>query len=133
MSLFKISLVWYMIFSSLILGMIPREGFALFVPSELQSGLDAGYNRNGELASIQGFLEKKIVSQRLLDFGLSTEEAYARIKNLSDEQIHELATHIDDIKSGGDSGLGVIVFLLVIVILVIVILQLTGHKVIITK
>lgn len=132
MSLFKISLVWYMIFSSLILGMIPREGFALFVPSELQSGLDAGYNRNGDLATIQGFLEKKIVSQRLLDLGLSTEEAYTRLKNLSDEQIHELATHIDDIKSGGD-GLGVVVALLVIVVLVIVILQLSGHKVIITK
>ncbi|MBI5746407.1 MAG: PA2779 family protein [Nitrospirae bacterium] len=112
--------------------MIPREGFALFVPSELQSGLDAGYNRNGDLATIQGFLEKKIVSQRLLDLGLSTEEAYARLKNLSDEQIHELATHVDDIKSGGD-GLTVVVFLLVIVVLVIVILQLTGHKVIITK
>ena len=132
MSLFKISLVWYMIFSSLILGMIPREGFALFVPSELQSGLDAGYNRNGDMATIQGFLEKKIVSQRLLDLGLSTEEAYARLKNLSDEQIHELATHVDDIKSGGDS-LGVVIAILIIVILVVVILQITGHKVIITK
>ncbi len=133
MRLFKISLVWYMIFSSVILGMIPREGFALFVPSELQSSLDPAYNRDGDMATIQGFLEKKIVSQRLLDLGLSTEESYARLKNLSDEQIHELATRIDDIKSGGDSGLGVVVFLLVIVILVIVILQLSGHKVIITK
>lgn len=133
MSLFKISLVWYLIFSSLILGMIPREGFALFIPSDLQSGLEAGYDRKEDLAKIQGFLEKKIVTNRLMDLGLSTEEVYVRLKNLSNEQIHELATHIDDIKSGGDSGLGVVIALLVIVILVIVILQLSGHKVIVTK
>lgn len=132
MRIFKVSLVWHLVFLSLILGMIPNDGFALFIPSDLQSGLEAGYDRSNDLAKIQGFLEKKIVSQRLLDLGLSTEEVYARLRNLSDGQIHELATHIDDIKSGGD-GLGVVIALLVIVILVIVILQLTGHKVIITK
>ena len=132
MSLFKVSLVWYLILSSLILGMVPSDSFALFVPTDLQSGLDSGIDRMGDLAKIQGFLEKKIVTQRLLDLGLSTEEVYARLKNMSDEQIHEISMHIDDIKSGGD-GLGIIVTLLVIAILVIVILQLTGHKVIITK
>lgn len=132
MRIFKISLIWYLIFSSLILGMIPTDGFALFIPSDLQSSLEAGYDRKGDLIKIQGFLEKKIVTHRLLDLGLSTEEVYARLKNLSDEQIHEIATHIDDIKSGGDD-LGVLIALLVIVILVIIILQITGHKVIITK
>lgn len=132
MRIFKISLAWYLIFSALILGMIPNDGLALFIPSDLQSSLEAGYDRKGDLIKIQGFLEKKIVSQRLLDLGLSTEETYARLKNLSDEQIHEIATHIDDIKSGGDD-LGVLIAILIIVILVIVILQITGHKVIITK
>lgn len=132
MSLSKVYLVWYLIFSSIILGVIPSDGFAFFIPSDLQSSLEAGYDRKEDLEKVHGFLEKKIVTQRLLDLGLSTEEVYARLRNLSDGQIHELATHIDDIKSGGD-GLGVVIALLVIVILVIVILQLTGHKVIITK
>lgn len=132
MSIFRVSLVWYLIFSSLILGMVPRDGFALFIPSDLQSGIETGHDRNEDLTKIQAFLERKIVSQRLLDLGLSTEEVYARLKNLTGEQIHEIATHIDDIKWGGD-GLDVVIVLLVIAILVVIILQLTGHKVIITK
>jgi hypothetical protein len=43
-----------------------------------------------------------------------------------------MAQQIDELKVGAD-GIGVVVGLLVIVILVILILQLLGHRVVITK
>jgi hypothetical protein len=47
--------------------------------------------------------------------------------------MHNLALQIDEIKAGGDSGLGIVIALLVIAILVVLLIQLTGHKVVITK
>jgi hypothetical protein len=49
---------------------------------------------------------------------------------MTDAQIHQLATNLDEVRVGGD-GLGVVIALLVIAILVVVLLQLTGHKVIV--
>jgi type II secretory pathway component PulF len=57
----------------------------------------------------------------------------ARVAQMSDAQIHQAVTQLDSLQPGGDSGLGVIIGLLVIAILVVVLLQLTGHRVVITK
>ncbi|MBI4687786.1 MAG: hypothetical protein HY756_08415, partial [Nitrospirae bacterium] len=56
----------------------------------------------------------------------------SRISQLSDQQVHQLALNLDEIKAG-DDGLGIIIALLVIAILVVLLIQLTGHKVVITK
>jgi hypothetical protein len=57
-------------------------------------------------------------------------EVRSRLDGMTDAQIHQLATNIDEVRVGGD-GLEFIVVLLVIAILVIVIMQVTGHKVIV--
>jgi hypothetical protein len=78
-------------------------------------------------------LESRLVSQRLSDLGFSQGEISSRLNQLSDEQIHYFASHLESLQTGGDAGLGIIIALLVIAILVVVLLQLSGHKVIITK
>ena len=90
-------------------------------------------DRTADIEKIQNVLETKAVRERLKQFGLSHEEIAERLSQLSDEQIHQIALQLDDLRVGQDSGLGVIIAVLVIVILVIVILQLTGHKIIVTK
>jgi hypothetical protein len=64
---------------------------------------------------------------------LGPHEVSARVAQMSDAQLHQTVAQLDSVQPGGDSGLGVIIGLLVIAILVVVLLQLTGHRVVITK
>ncbi|MDO8746262.1 MAG: hypothetical protein Q7J70_01200, partial [Thermodesulfovibrionales bacterium] len=61
------------------------------------------------------------------------EEINSRLAQLNDQQIHNLALQVDEIKVGGDGGLGIVIALLVIAILVVLFIQLTGHRVVVTK
>jgi hypothetical protein len=86
--------------------------------------------RTTDLDKVQKFLEMKMVRERLKDLGFTGEEIQGKVKDLSDQQIHQLALKMDDLKVGGD-GAGFIIALLVIVILVILIIQLTGHRIVV--
>lgn len=119
---------WYLVIAMFIIGIAPRVDAGL-VGSEITSLMQV--DRTAELEKIQKFLETKAVSKRLGQFGYTQDEVQKRLTQLSDQQIHQIATKLDDLKIGGD-GAGIVIALLVIVILVIVILQLTGHKVIVT-
>jgi hypothetical protein len=103
----------------------PAQGWAMFIPSQT-----AGIARQADMASIQKTLESTIVKQRLMDYGLSSEEAMARINKLSDEQVHQFASQLDSLQAGADDGVDALVFLVVVAILVILILEITGHHVI---
>lgn len=115
----------YLVFATFLLT-LPAQGWAMFLPS---AG-DPASMRQAELSSIQRTLESTVIKQRLADFGLSSEEAVARLNTLSDEQIHQFAGNLDSLQAGAD-GVDGLIFLLLVVILVIVILQLTGHHVIV--
>lgn len=127
----KRSLVGYLVIASFVLGFLSAfpatEGWAMFLPSNLTAP-----GRQEDLTKIQPFLESKIIRQRLIDLGLNQQEISSRLSQLSDQEIHDVASKIDTLQAGGDV-LGTIVVLLVIAILVVVLLQLTGHKVIVTK
>ncbi len=110
----------------------PAVGLASFVPSEAALSAPA-FDRDAELVRLKTFLERKVVSQRLADWGLGPEAVASRLGSLTDAQIHQTVVQLDSVQPGGDSGLGVIIGLLVIAILVVVLLQLTGHRVVITK
>ncbi|OGW54021.1 MAG: hypothetical protein A2Y81_09950 [Nitrospirae bacterium RBG_13_43_8] len=119
---------WYLVIAMFIIGIAPRVDAGL-VESEITSLTQV--DRTAELGKIQNFLETKAVSKRLEQFGYTQDEVQKRLTQLSDQQIHQIATRLDDLKIGGD-GAGIIIALLVIVVLIIVILQLTGHKVVVT-
>ena len=116
-------LSFYLVFATFLLT-LPSQGWAMFVPAS-----QAAPARQADLGSIQKTLESAVVKQRLMDFGLSPEEALARINMLSDEQTHALAANLDSLQAGADS-VGALVFLLVVAIIVVLVLQATGHSVI---
>jgi hypothetical protein len=49
---------------------------------------------------IQKFLEMKMVRERLKEFGLTPDEIQARLSQFDDQQVHQLALRLDDLKVG---------------------------------
>jgi Family of unknown function (DUF6627) len=120
------AVTWYMIAVIFVLGFVPRVE-AGFIASQVSQG---SQNRAEYLGAVQKSLEVRMVSETLEKFGMTKAEVKSRLDVMTDAQIHQLATSLDEVRVGGD-GLELIVLLLVIAILVVVLLQLTGHKVIV--
>jgi len=122
-------LVIYLIVAVLAISTFAGPAEAMFVSAAPQQSMNeataAATSRAADLAKIQTALESKILQQRLFDYGLSPEEAMARVNKLSDVRIHQLATHTDSLQAGGDGGAVFFVFLLLVVVLVVLIMELT--------
>jgi hypothetical protein len=76
----------------------------------------AAVDRTQDLQKVQRFLEQKEVAQRLEHMKLSAPEVESRLSNLSDQELHQVASKIDRQNPGADAG-GVAVTVLVIGIL----------------
>ena len=121
-------LIWYLVVAMLIIGITPRA-YAGFSPSE-GIGLSPS-ERSADIKKLQKFLEMKMVGGRLRELGLTTDEVKARVGELDDGQLHQVALKIDDLKVGADSGIGILAALAVIVILVIILVFLLQHRIVI--
>ena len=86
--------------------------------------------RAADLSKMQAFLEQKVVLQKLVDYGVSPEEAMAKVRAMSDKDLHRLASLTDRVAEGAD-GLGLVIGLAVLVILVLVILMLMNKRVVV--
>jgi hypothetical protein len=126
-------LVWTLAVTTLVTGIFPPEARAMLAPPTAAGEPDAGLNRTADLQKVQSVLETKVVRQRLADYGLSREEISARVNQLSDAQLHQLATQIDAMIPAGDAGFGIVIALLVIAILAVILVYLLGHRIAITK
>ncbi len=126
--LFMKHVAWYLVIALFIISIVPRADAGL-APSEVVTL--AEIDRNADIEKIQQVLEKKALKERLLQLGLTKDEIQKRLNQLSDQQIHQIALQLDNLKVGGDA-VGIIIALLIIAILVILILQLTGHRVIVS-
>ena len=80
--------------------------------------------REFEEIKVRKALENKIVSQKLIEHGLTTEEAQNKIELMTDEEVHQLASLSDRMPAGGDGGVGLVVGILVIAALVLLIIYL---------
>lgn len=69
-------------------------------------------------------LENKIVAERLKNHGLTAEEVSKKLDTMTDDQVHQIASLADRIPAGGDSGVGIVIAILVIVALVLLIVYL---------
>jgi len=121
---------WYLVVAMFIIGIAPRVDAGL-APSEIIALSQT--DRAADLAKIQKVLELKAVGERLTQLGLAREEIKNRLDQLSDQQIHQAALQLDDLKVGQGDPLGIIIALLVIAILIVILLKLTGRRVFITK
>jgi len=97
----------------------------------ITSHLPEAENRSVDLAKVQSYLENKIVHQKLVDYGVSPEEAKAKVEAMSPRDLHRLASLTDRAAAGTDSGLGLLIGIAVLVILILVILKLSHKEVII--
>ena len=79
---------------------------------------NSSIQRSADMQTVQTFLEQKQVRDRLVTFGMNDSEIQSRLGNLSNSELHQVATHIDKEAPGADGG-GVLVTVLVIGILVV--------------
>jgi hypothetical protein len=91
---------------------------------------DAG-SRVEDMAKVQAFLENKVVIQKLVDYGVSPSEAMAKVREMSAQDLHRLASLTDRAAAGTSDALGFLIGLAILVILVIVIFKLMNKEVII--
>ncbi len=119
----------YLVCAMFVVGIVPRVDAGLS-PSEViaLSQID----RVSDLQKIQEILETKMIRTRLEQLGFSQDEIQARLTQLNDQQIHQLALKLDKIKVGG-GGLEILIVILLIGILVVLYLQYSGRKIVIQK
>ena len=124
---------WFVL---LALGMASWMGLLGSLRGVAEAGLIASHlseveNRSEDLAKVQSFLENKIVVQKLVDYGVSREEAKAKVEAMSAQDLHRLASLTDRAAAGTDSALGILIGIAILIILIIVILKLMHKDVII--
>ena len=87
--------------------------------------------RDADMLVAQRALENKIVAQKLRDYGVAAVDAQLKLVNMSDRDLHTLASASRGLPSGGDGTIGALIGVCVLVILVIVILRLMNRQVIV--
>jgi len=90
-----------------------------------------GELRAAEISRVQAFLERKVVQQKLVDYGVSPEEAMAKIRTMSDSDLHRLASLTDRVAAGADDALGILIGLAILIILIIVIMKLMNKEIVV--
>ena len=120
---------WYMIVAMFLLGITPRVD-ASISPSEVIG--QPQMNRTTDLDKIQKVIEIKMIRERLNALGFSREEIQTRLTRLSDEQVHQLALNLDELKVGGDEAVAVLI-VLVIVAIALLVLYLMDYRLIFKK
>jgi len=122
-------IVCYLVVAMFVFGITPRL-YAGFSGSEALSILT--FDRSSDLGKIRKTLEMKMVRERLKAFGYTSEEVEKKLSQLNDQQIHQIALSLDELKVGGD-GWAVLIIILLIAILAGVIIYVTGHRVVLER
>ena len=122
-------LAGYLVVAMVVIGITPRA-YADFSPSEV---IASASDRASDIGKIQGVLEMKMVGERLRSLGFTEEEINKKLDQLSDNQLHELALQLDELKVGGDGAATAVIIILLLAILAVLILYLSGHRIFVTK
>ncbi len=119
---------WYLVVAMFVIGMTPRV-YADFSPSEIVGVPEI--DRGADLGKIQNIIETKMIGERLKQIGLTPDEVQKRLSQLGDQQVHQLALQLDELKVGGDGGWAVFVVIIVLAAIAVLVIYLSGHKVLI--
>jgi cytochrome c553 len=125
-------LIVYLVLSLIAISTFAGPAEAMFIPAASHQGeagaAVASVVRTADLTKIQAALESKVLRQKLMDYGLSPEEAMSRLDKLSDEQVHQLAAHADSLQAGGDA-VGFLVALMILALLVVLLIFLLEGRI----
>ena len=83
---------------------------------------NASTKREIDEIKVRRALENKIVAEKLMSHGLTKEEVSQKLNQMTDEQVHQMASLADRIPAGGDGALGIVIAVLVIFALVLLII-----------
>jgi len=97
----------------------------------IASHLSEAQTRSEDLAKVQLFLENKIVVQKLVDYGVSPEEAKSKVEAMSAQDLHRLASLTDRAAEGTDGATGFLIGLAILIILIILILKMMNKEVVV--
>ncbi len=96
----------------------PPSGWASLAPSGIAAEAStSGAVRADDMRTIAAVLESKALRGRLKSLGLDDKEVDSRLRQLSDSEVHQLATQLEAVRPGG-----IVVELLVVVVLVLLVL-----------
>jgi len=122
---YNIIIVFLVLITFVPVSLISISANAAVTESQMISpGENASTIREINELKVRRALENKIVAEKLMGHGLTKEEVSEKIDGMSDEQVHQIASLTDRIPAGGDSGLAIVVTILVIVALVLLIVYL---------
>ena len=88
-------------------------------------------SRVEDMAKVQAFLENKVVTQKLVDYGVSPAEAMAKVEAMGAQDLHRLASLTDRAAAGTSDALGFLIGLAILVILIIVIMKLMNKEIVV--
>ncbi|MFH1062464.1 MAG: PA2779 family protein [Candidatus Omnitrophota bacterium] len=108
---------------TLMLGIALIGGFspanAIAMPIDSQLVVQSTANQSIYLEKVQNFLNKEIVQQRLAKLGLSKEDAQQYVNQLDEVQLQKLAKKVDTLEAAGDSGVVILLVLLLIAVFIL--------------
>jgi hypothetical protein len=119
---------WYLVVAMFVIGITPRV-YAGFSPSEVVGV--SPIDRGSDLEKIQNAIETKMIGERLKQIGLTPDEIQKKLSQLGDQQIHQLALQLDELKVGGDAGWTVLGIIIVLAAIAVLVIYLSGHEVVI--
>ncbi len=96
---------------------------AMFIPSPHEGS--ATNHRDTDLHRIQKLLESKLIQHKLSQLGLTKDEIEARLHQLDDDQIHQIASQINALEPGGGTA-EVVIIILLLAIIGFLVLELSG-------
>jgi hypothetical protein len=97
----------------------------------IASGIEVAGSRVEDMAKVQSFLENKVVTQKLVDYGVSPAEAMEKVTSMSAQDLHRLASLTDRTAAGTSDALGFLIGLAILVILIIIIFKLMNKEVVV--
>jgi hypothetical protein len=121
-------ITWYLVVAMFVIGITPRV-YAGFSPSEVVGV--SPIDRGSDLEKIQNAIETKMIGERLKQIGLTPDEIQKKLGQLGDQQIHQLALQLDELKVGGDAGWTVLGIIIVLAAIAVLVIYLSGHEVVI--
>jgi hypothetical protein len=119
---------WYLVVAMFVIGITPRV-YAGFSPSEVVGVLPI--DRGSDLGKIQNAIETKMIAERLGQIGFTPDEIQKKLGQLSDQQIHQLALQLDELKVGGDGGWAILAVIIVLAAIAVLVIYLSGHEVVV--
>ncbi len=124
---------WFLVLAGVLAGWMGILGSARGVAEAgvIASQLGDAGGRAEDLAKVQAFLENKIVVQKLIDYGVSPEDAMAKVRAMSEQDLHRLASLTDRTAAGSSDAIGWLIGLAILIILIIVIIKLMNKEVVI--